>query len=178
MQRAAFPELRGSERPRRHRRKDRPDRVLVGLKIATSLAAAGLVGVVVLLLVSSGGDSREASVAPPAVPTIIPATPDDDAPGFQPNETTSLTVLDPPALRTETAEIAASPPPPPPPPPASTTSQPAPTTTRSSRRADFQFAVIGEHCGDPGAISVTEDYEPVMCARRSPRDRPRWVPMF
>src|SRR5262249_1904091 len=50
MQRAAFPELLGRPRPPSHRRPERSDRVLAGLKVATFVAAAGLLGVIILLI--------------------------------------------------------------------------------------------------------------------------------
>ncbi|MCA1847018.1 MAG: hypothetical protein LC792_28265, partial [Actinobacteria bacterium] len=105
MQRAAFPELQGRPRPYRHQRPERPDRVLIGLKVATCVAAAGLLGVIVML--ATAGGTAPAARNSPAVPKIVPS-PGDDAPGAGPT-TTAPTQIDPPALQNDTAEIAGQP---------------------------------------------------------------------
>lgn len=165
MQRAAFPELQGATRPRRHRRSDRRDRVLTGLKIATFVAAAGLLGVIILL--ATTGIQDNTADRSPSVPKF---TPGDDGPKYQPVPTT--TTIDPPALNTDTAEIAGHP-------PVTTTTHPPKTTSKPPRRPPtFDFAVIGAKCSNPGAFSVTKDYQPVVCFRRFPSDDPRWYPFF
>jgi hypothetical protein len=166
MQRAAFPELQGRPRPRRHRRKDKRDRVLTGLKLATFVAAAGLLGVLVLLA-TTGLQSQSADRSP-SVPKF---TPGDDGPNYQPVPTT--TTIDPPALNTDSAAIVGQP---------TTTTTPRPPRTSSKppqhQPPPIQFAVIGQRCNSPGAFSVTKDYQPVVCYRRFPGDDPRWFPFF
>lgn len=164
MQRAAFPELHGRPRPRRHRRQAEPDRVLIGLKIATFLAAAGLIGVIILLA-SAGGNGAAGRV--PAQQRIGSG---DDARPNEPAPTTPPTVIEPPAMRTETSYIAGTPPPPPPPPP----KRPRPPTTSP----DPQFAVIGERCPQRGMFYFTKDRQPVMCYSPTPNEPPTWRPVF
>jgi hypothetical protein len=166
MQRAAFPELQGRPRPFRHRRPERPDRVLIGLKVATCVAAAGLLTVIVLL--ATAGGNTPAARNSPAVPKIVPS-PGDDAPGS--TTTTVPAQIDPPELQNDTAEIAGQP---------TTTNRPPKTskTQRPPRQPGFDFAVIGERCSNPGSFSVTREFQAVMCVRRSPTDEPRWTPMF
>src|SRR6266536_3465646 len=101
MQRAAFPELQGRPRPPRHRRQDKPDRVLIGLKIATFFAACGVVGVIVLLAVGGPDNARPAAAPPKGVTGQL----GDDAPRSIPTPTTPKLAIDPPALVTETTEI-------------------------------------------------------------------------
>jgi hypothetical protein len=167
MQRAAFPELQGQPRPSRHRKPERPDRILIGLKVATGIAAAGLLTVVVLLI--SAGVEAPAANRSPAVPKIVPS-PGDDAPAA----TTTSTQLQPPDLQSDTQEIAGQPA------PTTTSRSPRPTRTQKPppRQPGFEFAVIGERCPKPGAFSITKESEPVMCFRRSPTDEPRWLPVF
>jgi hypothetical protein len=79
--------------------------------------------------------------------------------------------MDPPALNTETAEIAGL--------PSSVTTTHAPRpSSKPPRRPGFEFAVIGQKCQNPGAFSFTKDSQPVVCFRRSPSDDPRWFPIF
>jgi hypothetical protein len=149
----------------RHRRQEKPDPVLRWLKIATVVAAAGLVGLTIVL--ASGAGSDEATPRPvPRKPAIT--QPSDDAP-----TTTTPPRIDPPALRTETSTIALKPPPP------SSTPKPRPTT-RPPRQSDpgFDFAVVGKPCPEPGVWSVTSNYEPVVCASQPPGRQPRWTPVF
>ena len=167
---AAFPELRGRPRPPRHRRRPgKTDRVLLWLKAATILAATGLLGVVVLLAMS--GEDPNTARRSPTVPTIVPGGSGDDR--GRPAPTSATPTMDPPALLTETAEIAVSPPPPPPP---TTISQPRPTSP-PPRPPEFPFAVIGERCSPPGAFSITREHDPVVCMRRR-GDGTRWAPAF
>lgn len=162
MQRAAFPELQGRPRPPRHRRPNKPDRVLRGLKIATFVAACGVLGVMVLLVT---GDPS--SPAPRAHPKTGTAQAGDDAPRQQPAPPTGQPVVEPPALRTETAEIkgAAETPKPP-------TSTP---TTKPSKRPRTRVPDVGEPCPQQGMWSMTENFEPVVCYGDSP---PRWRRVF
>ncbi|HEU5470863.1 MAG TPA: hypothetical protein VFV67_09440 [Actinophytocola sp.] len=146
----------------RHRKKTEPDRVLLAIKTATFLAAAGLVTGIVLL-VNAGAEPPAAANSGPAVPRISPSPPADDAPPSQSGVPTAIAA---PTLNTETANIVASPPPAPPAPPASS------AASRPSQPR-FDFAEIGDRCDDPGAFSVTRDYEPVVCARQQ-RGSPRW----
>jgi hypothetical protein len=163
MQRAAFPELQGRPRASRHRRPERADRVLIGLKVATCVAAAGLLAVVVLLI--TAGTGAPAAKRSPSVPRIPSG---DDA-----SATTTTTAIAPPELRSDTAEIAGAA-------PTTTTSQPrrSTRTPKPPRQPNIDFAVVGERCSSPGAFSVTREYEPVMCLRRSPTAEPRWAPVF
>ncbi len=162
MQRAAFPELQGQPRPPRHRRPAKPDRVLTGLKIATFVAACGVIGVLVLLATS--GPSKPASRANP--PKAGTGQVGDDAPRQQPTPTAEQPVVEPPALRTETAEIKGA--------PATSTaprSAPHPTTTPPRQ----QLPVVGEPCPQPGMWSMTREFEPVFCYGDAP---PRWRRVF
>jgi hypothetical protein len=166
MQRAAFPELQGRPRPSRHQRPGRPDRVLIGLKIATFIAACGVL-VVMVLLVSSGPSSPTPRANPPRTGT---AQAGDDAPSQQSTPTAEQPVAEPPVLRTETAEIKGVP---------ATTSRPStststPTTT-PSRRPRPRLPVVGEPCPGAGMWSVTERFEPVVCYGDS---SPRWRRVF
>lgn len=162
MQRAAFPELQGRPLPSRHRRQDKPDRVLIGLKIATFVAACGLVGVVILL--TAGGSDRPTQAA--GVPKAPTGQSGDDAPRTSPTVSTPKAVVAPPALRTETTQITQAPAAPKPPRPAPThvTAQPAPN-----------LPVVGQPCTEPGMWSVTANYEPVFCYGDAP---PRWRRVF
>ena len=161
MQRAAFPELQGRPRPSRHRRQDKPDRVLIGLQIATFVAACGLVGVVILLAIGNS-DKPVPAAATPRTPT---GQSGDDAPRTIPTPSTPTAIVAPPALRTETTEITRVPPTTPkakPAPPAK------PATSPSLPR-------VGEPCAEPGMWSVTASYEPVFCYGDAP---PRWRRVF
>lgn len=166
MQRAAFPELRGRPRPSRHRRQEKPDRVLITLKIATFLAACGVIGVIVLLAV--GGPDPAAPAAAP--PKIVKGQLGDDAPQT-PSTSVTPNAVEPPALRTETAEITRTP-------------TPTPTSTSSTSSKPKKtveptpapgLPVVGEPCPEPGMWSVTANYEPVYCYGNSP---PRWRRVF
>lgn len=148
----------------RHRRQNKPDRVLIALKVATFLAAAGLVGLIILWASGSGPDKA----APrPTSPTPVITQPGDDAP-----PTTTVTTIEPPALRTETSTIALKPPPPPP-----NTPKPPPST-RPTEPPGINFPVVGQPCPEPGMWSVTSNYEPVVCASNPPGSQPRWIPVF
>jgi hypothetical protein len=150
----------------RHRRQEKPDRVLVGLKIATVVAAAALVGLIIMWA-RGGGESGEATPRSTAPKPVI-TQPGDDAP-----TTTTPPRMEPPALRTETSTIALKPPPP------SSTSKPRPTTRPPQESGPgFAFAVIGKPCPEPGVWSVTSNYEPVVCASNPPGRQPRWTPVF
>ena len=162
MQRAAFPELQGRARPRRHRRAAKPDRVLVVLKIATAIAAAGLVGVIILL---TGGHDTASSAKRPAGST---GQSGDDATAEQTPSTQQL-VIDPPALLTETASIAA---------PRTTTESKPPKPAPPKPTQNQGFAVVGQRCQNPGAFSVTSDYQPVVCMNDKPNGPDRWHPVF
>jgi hypothetical protein len=163
MQRAAFPELQGRQRPSRHRRQDRPDRVLIGLKIATFLAACGVLGVIVLL--AGGGSDSASPVGAP--PKIIKGQLGDDAPQTIPTPVTPKAVVAPPALRTETAEITRTP-------SASKTPKPPRTAPPTTAPAP-SLPSVGDPCPEPGMWSVTANYEPVFCYGNAP---PRWRRVF
>jgi hypothetical protein len=171
MQRAAFPELQGRPRPRRHRRQAHRDRVLIGLKIATFLAAGGLIGVVILWAGNGDGGNDLAKQQTPAVPKIVPSHPSDASPTTTPPPT----MINLPALRTGTSQIVAQPPPPPPPPP---TSAPTPPTQPPPPAPDPPFAVIGQPCPEPGMFYFTRDYQPAVCFSDPPDAPPRWHPVF
>lgn len=163
MQRAAFPELQGRPRPPRHRRPDRPDRVLTGLKIATFVAACGVLAVMVLLFV--GGPSHPAPRANP--PRTGAAQVGDDAPSQQPTPTAEQPVVEPPALRTETAEIKGA--------PATSQSPTSTPTTKPPRKPRQSLPVVGEPCQQQGMWAMTENFEPVVCYGDSPA---RWRRVF
>ncbi len=152
----------------RHRRQEKPDRLLVGLKIATVVAAAGLVGLTIMW--ASGGESGEATPRPTSPKPAI-TQPSDDGPTTTTTTTPPSLRMDPPALRTETSTIALQPP------PASSTPKPRPTT-RPPQEPGPGFAVIGKPCPEPGVWSVTSDYEPVICASNPPGRQLRWTPVF
>lgn len=162
MQRADFPELQG--RPRtRHRRQDKPDRVLILLKFATLVVACGLVAVVILI--TGGTDQPRPAAAPPRIPT---GQTGDDAPRTTTTvpTTTAPPVIAPPALHTEVASI--------------TRAAPATTSSKAPKPPNPQnpppnFAVIGHPCPEPGMWSVTADYQPAFCYGNSP---PRWRKVF
>jgi hypothetical protein len=163
MQRAAFPELQSRPRPSRHRRQDKPDRVLIGLKIATFLAACGLVGVIILLTV--GGSQRPHPVA--AQPKAPTGQTGDDAPRTTPTPTEHPPVVAPPALRTEVAEITKT---------QTTPKAPKPAPPAQPGNPGPQnLPVVGQPCPEPGMWSVTANYEPVFCYGNSP---PRWRKVF
>jgi hypothetical protein len=163
MQRAAFPELQGRPRPSRHRRQDKPDRVLIGLKIATFLAACGVIGVIVLLAV--GGPGRPTPAAAP--PKIVTGQLGDDAPQTIPTPTTPKVAIAPPALRTETTEFTQAP---------TTSRSPRPAPPASPVTPPAQgLPVVGEPCPAPGMWSMTANYEPVYCYGGTP---PRWRRVF
>jgi hypothetical protein len=149
----------------RHRRQSKPDRVLLGLKIATVVAAAGLVSLIIM--VAAGGGTEVASPRPTS-PDRPSTRPSDDAPA------PTRPRLNPPELRTETTTIAIKPPPP------SSAPKPRPTTRPPAPAPGpgFAFAVIGKPCPEPGTWSVTSDYRPVVCARRPPGGPLRWTPVF
>lgn len=163
MQRAAFPELQGRPRPPSHRRQAKPDRVLLGLKIATFVAACGVLAMMVLLV--TGGPSNPASRANP--PKAATGQVGDDAPRQQPAPTAEQPVAEPPALRTETAEIKGAP---------STSKAPKPTSVPvTTPRRQQPTPVVGEPCPQMGMWSMTENFEPVVCYGDSP---PRWRRVF
>jgi hypothetical protein len=160
MQRADFPELQGQPRPRRHRRQPQSDRVVVGLKIATGLAFAGLVGVILLWA------SVTSDVADPApVRPRVPSGQFDDAPATTTAGPTAGHLIQGPDLRTETANIVG-------------TASPAPPTTPSSRghhtrpprttQPGFGLPEVGAPCPAAGMYSITGNYEPVVCQGNPP----------
>jgi len=162
MQRAAFPELQGRPRPSRHRRPDKPDRVLIALKIATFLAACGVIGVIVLLTVGGTGPAAPAA----APPKIVKGQVGDDAPRTIPTPETPAAVVAPPVLSTETTEITRSP----------TSSRTAPPARNAPPAAPApRLPVVGEPCPSPGMWSLTQNYEPVYCYGDAP---PRWRRVF
>lgn len=165
MQRAASTGSQDRPGPR-HRKADRPDRVLLTLKIATFLAATVLVSSVVLLVTFGDNTQPAAGRQSPAIPTITNSQPADDASAAPSTEPTTIVA---PTMNTETANIVASPTPPPVPSP----STPPPA---SSRPPQIRFAVIGDRCDNPGAFSVTRDFQAVVCARQQ-HGSPRWRPV-
>ena len=164
MQRAAFPELQGRQRPPRHRRQDKPDRVLIGLKIATFFAACGVLGVIILL---AGGGPDKPTPGRAAPPKIVTGQLGDDAPRPIATPTTPKIAVEPPALRTETTEITGAP-------TTSKTPRPAAAAPTSTSPAPG-LPVIGEPCATPGTWSMTANYEPVYCYGDGP---PRWRRVF
>ena len=104
MQRVAFPELQGRPRPRRHRKQTKPDRAVVGLKVATALAAAGLLTVILLW---ANGTSDVADPAP--VHPRVPSGQFDDAPATTTTGPSVGHLIQGPDLRTETANIVGTP---------------------------------------------------------------------
>lgn len=161
MQRAAFPELQGRQRPSRHRRQGGPDRILIALKVATFAAACGVLGVIILL--ARGGAGPVSPAAAP--PKIIKGQLGDDAPQTIPAPATPKAVVAPPALRTETAEITRTP---------TSSKRPAPATQPPAPPAP-SLPAVGQPCPQPGMWSVTPNYEPVFCTSDSP---PRWRRVF
>jgi hypothetical protein len=149
----------------RHRRPKRSDRVVLGLKISTFLVAAGLIGMVVLL-VTDGADNHSAAGRSPAIPKIT-SSQSAGAPAA-PTETSSP-VIEAPEQQTLTEEIVATPPP--------TTTTPTSAPPSQPSPPPVQFAVIGERCDNPGTFSVTREQEPVMCYRSS-RGPSRWRRVF
>jgi hypothetical protein len=143
---------------RRQERDEQSKRGLLGLKIATVLAGAGLIGVIVLLVMAAASTDQPVSNGSPAVPKITASG--SVAP-------TTTPTVDPPAVLTETTEADAEPATPSEPP------KPAPKT----KRPRFEFAVIGERCSQLGAFSFTRERRPVVCTRRSPSEQPRWQPV-
>jgi hypothetical protein len=169
MQRAAFPELQGRPPRPRHRRPQKPDRVLLGLKIATFLAAGGLIGIIVLLASSTLPNQ----VAVPAENPPTQGQSGDDAPRPVPTTSTEPLAIAPPALRTETARIDGRPAAPP------TSRKAAPPPIEQPARPPARtFPVIGEPCSPPGTWSVTREYQPVVCASTRPGEKPRWYRVF
>jgi hypothetical protein len=161
MQRADFPELQGRQRPSGHQRPGKPDRVLIALKVATFMAACGVLGVIVLLALGGPGPASPAA----APPKIIKGQLGDDAPQTIPTPATPKAVVAPPALRTETAEITRTP---------TSSKLPAPTTQPPVPPAP-SLPAVGQPCAQPGMWSVTPNFEPVFCSGDSP---PRWRRVF
>jgi hypothetical protein len=168
MQRAALPEPHGRPRRRRHRRSPEPDRILLGLKIGTFLAAGGLIGVIILL---ATGESNVADRAPTEQRIGAESRqPDDAPPPLTSRPAAPPTVLTPPTMRTQTANIAgpsSRPPEPAPAPPPAQRSEPAP-----------EVAVLGEPCPQVGTFALTRNREPVMCYPPSGGGPSRWNRVF
>lgn len=165
MRRRAYPELHGRPRRRRHRREPERDRILLGLKIGTFLAAAGLIAMVILL--TTGGSDVADRVAEQRIGAESPP-PDDAPPSTAPRPVSPPTVIAPPTVRTETAHIAgpsSTPPSPSQPPPPQTAPEP-------------QFAVIGEPCPEVGAFATTRNRESVMCYPPTRGGTSRWNRVF
>lgn len=161
MQRAAFPELQGRPRPRRHRRQPQSDRVVVGLKIATALAFAGLVGVIVLWANVTSNVADPAPIRP-----RVPSGQFDDAPAT--TTTTGPTVghlIQGPDLRTETANIVGTASPTTPPP---TSSRGRHTRPPRTTQPGFGLPEVGGACPAAGMYSFTRGFEPVVCQGNPP----------
>lgn len=167
MQRVKFPELQGRPR-RRHRKQPHTDRVVLGLKIATFVAAGGLLGVVVLL---AGSGQTDRSAAPQATPpTSAPGTSGDDAYEPRQRQTDPPPVIAPPAVQTESSTVA------PKPKPAATQAPKAPAQAAAPQAEAVQSTVptIGARCDRPGTFAITGSFQPVVCRGNSPTDPPRW----
>lgn len=167
MEQVALSEPHGGQRPRRHRRPTKPDRVVVALKIATFLVGAAVIGLIILM--ATGWPNEVAGRVP--VPTEHATDPsDDDAEPYEPAEP-SPTMIAPPA-HAETSLVAPQPAPP-------STPKPTPTTPPARpQQPGFTFAAIGQPCQEPGSFSVTSTYEPVVCWAEPPTDQPRWQRVF
>jgi hypothetical protein len=161
----AFPELK---RLPRHRKPDELDPMLLGLKIATFLAACGLVAVIVLLVALSGPNSK--------------ATPRHQVPGPTPSQPTNTpsakpvpAAFEPPAMRTEMTNISAEPPPPPTRAPKPSAPKPTPPPQPSPPPAPQPtYPVAGEPCSNPGTMSRTREGRRVLCASIPRGSQPRW----
>lgn len=168
MQQVALSEPHGGQRPRRHRRPTKPDRVVVALKIATFLVGAGVIGLIILM--ATGWPNEVAGRVP--VPTEHATDPSgDDAEPYESRSAEPSPTMIAPPVRAETSLVAPKPAPP-------STPKPAPTTPPARQQPGFTFAVIGQPCQEPGSFSVTSNYEPVVCWAEPPTDQPRWQRMF
>jgi hypothetical protein len=158
MQRVAFPELQGRPRPRRHRKQTKPDRVVVGLKVATALAAAGLLTVILLW---ANGTSDVADPAP--VHPRVPSGQFDDAPATTTTGPSVGHLIQGPDLRTETANIVGTATPAPP-----TTSRGHHTKPPRTTPPGFGLPEVGATCPAAGMYSITEEFQPVVCQGNPP----------
>jgi hypothetical protein len=117
----------------------------MGLRITSAVAVLGLLGGNALLLGGASqeqGQGRERPTAAPA-PTSAPAP-------------TRPKVVAPPVASIMTSEVVPTP----------TTTEPIPTpppTTQRPRPRDERFAVVGDRCAAPGALSITARRVPVVC---------------
>lgn len=162
MLRQRLPE--GLRRPR-HRRRGQPDRVLLGLKLATVLAAGGLIGVLIVL-----ANGMHEAAAPPLTIAPVPSSsaPTDDA---GPSTLTRPTSGDLAPVSAESSLPALRPAPP------NEPRRTKPTTT--TRQASWpDLATVGERCHTPGTYAVTGSVQLVVCRSEPPPDPPRWQPIF
>jgi hypothetical protein len=111
------------------------------LKIAAFVVLAGLVGGFLLLSGTGDGDD-DVAVTNPAIPTITDAGGSGPETSQPPPPPTTVVA---PAVGTQTAVIAVKP-------------RPKPRPGRDTR-----FGRIGRPCPQPGAISFTKRYEPLVC---------------
>jgi hypothetical protein len=157
-----------AEGPGRHRRDSNRDTVLVILKGATVAVAIALVGVIILLT-TAGGDG-DAGAKAPAVPDI----PTSHTPSSGPTTTTPLGAMVAPEVRTQTTAFVPSVPPPVTEPTLPTAGPPTPPGGGGGN----QFVRVGDKCDTPGAVAVTERYEPVVCDGGRGNNRLTWRRMF
>lgn len=157
---ALFVEEEEDEREGRHRREpEQGDSVLVVLKTVTVAAGLALVGLVILLTTSGGA---EPSAKPPSVPDI----PASDRPAAPATTTTDFGAIVAPPVHSQTTEMA----------PPSTSAQR--TISIVASPGPNQFVRAGDPCDTPGAVAVTERYEPVMCGGGRHNDRLVWRRVF
>lgn len=161
MQRVSSPELQGRPRPRRHRRQPETDRVVVWLKVATALAAAGLL-TVILVWANAGSEVADPAPAHPRVPSGG----FDDAPATTTTGPTIGHLIQGPELHTDTANIVGT---------ATPTQAPPSTSGRShhtrpprTNQPGFGVPQIGGPCPATGMYSITQDFQPVVCQGNPP----------
>jgi hypothetical protein len=153
--------------PSRHRQDVERDTALTVMKGFAIALAVALVGVVIVLLTTGGGDKPTAKA--PSVPEIG----DGDQRSAPATSSVPLGAIVAPQVRSQTTQIV--PPPPPPPPTSSSVAQPTVPTEPPNQD---QFVRAGDPCDTPGAYAFTERFEPVVCEGRGPSGRLAWRRLF
>lgn len=156
-----MPEPEPSEPRARHRKPEKRDGVLIGLKIGAFVVALGIVVGVVSVLSDSprtqpaGADPRKpvTTTTPSATvqPRTLPAEP-------------SVSTPPPPVASTVLAGPTASSV------PTTTTTTTRPTKTKKPEPGSVS---VGEECDTPGAVAFV-GFRAVVCRSASPGEPPRW----
>ena len=152
-----------AEQPAKHRRDTGRDTVLVVLKGATVAVAIALMGIIILLATSGGGEPSAKSPAVPDIPTSDTASSGSAA--------APPAAIVAPEVRSQTTAFVLSEPPP-------VTEPTLPTAGPPRPGGGNQFVGVGDKCDTQGAYAFTESFQPVVCDRSRGNSQLIWRPIF